>query len=248
MPNSTPPLAHCFSRNKPLQKWSIKVVFAILGMLLLSACQTSPTIEPSQDSTDPAVAATESEASECECPSISASLVCETGPAVEAVVAPEPSCPPPPAPVGKIITQRTLGELLVIGRVENVYLPDKLKFKARIDTGESLSALHTSELVEFERDGKPWVRFAIQAAEDKPLVYYELPVKRFITTKQSQGTEERRPTVAMGLTMGPLDEKVEMTLTDRSGSIYDVLIGRNFLRDRAIVDVSKKFTATLPKK
>jgi hypothetical protein len=43
--------------------------------------------------------------------------------------------------------------------------------------------------------------------------------------------------------MGELEEIIEVTLSDRSDFEFPILIGRNFLTDNAIVDVSKQFVA-----
>ena len=45
----------------------------------------------------------------------------------------------------------------------------------------------------------------------------------------------------MRVRIGSLDQRIKMTLTDRSEFKNQVLIGRNFLRDFAVVDVSKQF-------
>ncbi|MBE7525980.1 ATP-dependent zinc protease [candidate division WWE3 bacterium] len=48
----------------------------------------------------------------------------------------------------------------VLGAIENVHLdPPGLEFSARIDTGAQTSSLNALDIVEFERDGKPFVKF-----------------------------------------------------------------------------------------
>ena len=179
---------------------------------------------------------------ECDCPSPTANQVCEDKPESEPVAL--PACEPVDA---RAIEEKMIGDQLIIGRVENVFLADGMKFKARIDTGAGLTSLHAMDLIEFERDGKPWVRFTIQESKGGKQKEVERRVKRFINIKQLTGEPQRRPIVLMTINMGPLDERVEVTLTDRTGYLYEVLIGRNFLRDRAVVDVGKKFTTTAAK-
>ncbi len=160
----------------------------------------------------------------------------------------KPSAPssPPVATVRKKIKPAFVDDLLVIGRVENVLVsPDDIKLKARIDTGAGISSLHAKDKTEFERDGKDWVRFTLIVSDEESQVL-ERPIKRFVSIKQHTGEPQRRPVVVMSLTLGPIEEQVEMTLTDRGDYLYPVLIGRNFLRDRAIVDVSRKFRIKPP--
>ena len=46
----------------------------------------------------------------------------------------------------------------------------------------------------------------------------------------------------MRVVIADIDEQINFTLVDRSKLKNQVLIGRNLLRDLAIVDVSKKYT------
>lgn len=212
----------------------IRLLLATL-CLLLGACgmfSVSPV-----DSTQPTVEIAPENEMICECPSPLIAEMCDVVPEAQ-------TCP---QQVTKIITTpiKTIDDRLLIGRVENVYLPDKLKFKARIDTGAGLSSIHALDVTEFERDGKGWVRFAVPKRGGEK-IYFEQPVKRYINIKQLSGEPQRRPIVIMSIVLGSLEEQIEVTLSDRTGYLYEVLIGRNFLRDRAVVDVSKKFTAPLP--
>lgn len=139
-----------------------------------------------------------------------------------------------------------INDFVVLGRLEKVNLkPEKLVLSARIDTGAGLSSLNAQELTNFERDGKAWVRFGLLDPKTKQLVYFERAIKRHVNIKQIGTEPMRRPVILMNVVLGTIDEQLEMTLADRSGYVYQVLIGRNFLRDQAVVDVSKKFTTKL---
>lgn len=133
---------------------------------------------------------------------------------------------------------------LLIGRVENVLLvSEDMVLKARIDTGAGLSSINGLDITDFERDGQRWIRFALLDPETQEKVYLERPVKRQQRIKQHGGRFQSRPLVSMSVKIGSIEEQVDMTVTDRTGYIYQVLVGRNFLRDRAIVDVSDRFVA-----
>ena len=133
---------------------------------------------------------------------------------------------------------------LIVGRVEYVVLSaNGLPIKARIDTGAKTSSLNALDMVEFERDGKKWVRFAVMNPATEEKVFFERKVQRYVRIKQMETDYQRRPVVKMGLQLGSVDEFVELTLTDRSDYVYQVLVGRNFLLDRMMVDVSQKYIA-----
>jgi hypothetical protein len=237
------------SGSKTLLIWanSLKMCATCLSLSLLVACQYGQ-VAPSQPEQSPDRALCECETAEVE----------ETPPVI---VPPLPSCPeiveqkkpvtvaPPPTPVKKkpVVAKKVLiNDKLVIGRVENVlFVPDQLKLKARIDTGAGLSSIHGIDITDFERDGQSWVRFAMLTPKTEKKIFLERPVKRYKNIKQFGRKNQQRPVVLMSLKLGSIEEQVEMTVTDRTGYIYQVLIGRNFLRDRAIVDVSDTFVAKI---
>ena len=209
-------------------------LLAAVMLLLLTACQTiseqTVVAEPEAAQLPPP------NENLCDCSVVAVN--CKEAAAVPAVE----SCPnPQPVPIAKEATN-TIDDLLVVGRVEYVeVIPDDLKLKARIDTGAGVSSMHARDLIAFERDGKPWVRFSLEDHQQKQTVI-ERRVKRYISIKRHVAEPQRRPVVAMTLALGSVEEQVDVTLTDRSDYLYPILIGRNFLRDRIIVDVSKKFT------
>lgn len=133
---------------------------------------------------------------------------------------------------------------LVIGQVEPVLLlPSELVLPARIDTGAAVSSINAQDMTFFERDGKSWVRFAMLNPDDGDAVTIERPVNRY-TDVRVGGELQNRPVVSMTLVMGPLEEQLDVNLADRSGYAYQVLVGRNFLKDRVVVDVSQALTTT----
>ena len=130
--------------------------------------------------------------------------------------------------------------LPIIGEVEHVVIqPQGIVLEARIDTGAKTSSLGVEKLDEFERDGKPWVRFNIKNRQRGDAVQFTLPVVRISKIKRHGGEAQRRPVVMLQVMLGSIDQIREFTLTDRSGFEYPMLLGRNYLLDAAIVDVSK---------
>lgn len=135
----------------------------------------------------------------------------------------------------------SIGEKFVIGEVEKVTLiKEKLNFNARIDTGAVTSSLGVFNETRFERDGAKWIRFTLD--EGKDAKKYEYPIARIIRIVQQTSTDTtRRPIIKLRFKIGGKNFTSEFSLADRSHLDYQVLIGREFIKDRAIVDVSSKF-------
>lgn len=133
-------------------------------------------------------------------------------------------------PVGK--------KMITIGRVEKVGLPGVVeeKFRARIDTGATVSSLWASDI----RTDETGLRCKI-FGKGHPLytgedVFFSEYSMRSV--RSSSGHEELRYQVTMSVTMKGKRVKSRITLADRSGQIYPMLIGRNVLRNKFIVHVA----------
>jgi hypothetical protein len=134
-------------------------------------------------------------------------------------------------------------DLLVIGQIEKVLImPGGLILNARIDTGATTSSIGVKDLESYERDGKPWVKFNIVDPKTKKKYAFNVKRKRMVRIKQHEsGDYERRPVVKLRVILDKINHVREFTLADRTSFANPVLIGRNFLIDTAIVDVSQKF-------
>jgi hypothetical protein len=133
---------------------------------------------------------------------------------------------------------------MVVGEMERVWLePPGTTLIARVDTGAHSSSLHAENLVEFERDGEDWVRFDLIL--DDEIKTLERRVERYVRVYQQADPEgTRRPVVTMRLRIGDVHDSFEFTLADRSHLDFQLLLGRNFLTDMALVDVGKQFVQT----
>ncbi|MDW6017328.1 ATP-dependent zinc protease [Vibrio plantisponsor] len=137
---------------------------------------------------------------------------------------------------------------LVLGEIEHVEIKalDQI-FDARVDTGAATSSLNAIDISEFERNGKQWVRFHLSDGENKPddSNWIESPIVRYVRIRQSTNEEtERRAVVQLWVKIGSINEKTEFTLADRSQMSHPILLGREFIRDIAVVDVSRKYIHT----
>lgn len=136
----------------------------------------------------------------------------------------------------------------ILGGIEKVSIDSiKQSFDARVDTGATTSSLNAVDVKEFERDGKNWVKFHLddkaQAVEDQKWI--EAPVVRYVKIRQSTNDQaERRAVIELWVKVGNIHEKAQFTLADRSQMSHPVLLGREFIKDIALVDVSKKYVQT----
>ena len=150
-----------------------------------------------------------------------------------------------PCPVPQTQPPAKTAARTILGGLENVYLdPPGMEFSARIDTGAQTSSLHALDIVEFERDGKPFVKFSMIHPQTKEKIQLTRRLRRYVRVKELGNREsQRRPVVRMRVVLADIDERINFTLENRSRFKHQVLIGRNLLQDLAIVDVSQKYTA-----
>jgi hypothetical protein len=136
-------------------------------------------------------------------------------------------------------------EKLVIGNREKVKFPglSVRKVTARIDTGAKSSSIHCDK-VWIEKFGGKSVLCCYLLRKTTHVTRFE----RFTTrkVKSSNGHVQVRYTVQLDVQMGDKIVHTEFTLSNRDKMKFSVLLGRRFLKDRYIVDVSKQFTQTLP--
>ena len=159
------------------------------------------------------------------------------------------ACNEPAQPAAAQCTTQTVvmhGDRMVVGRVERVRVdPPGFIMDARIDTGADSSSIHAERISEFERDGKDWVRFDI--VTEQLNVTLERPVRRHVRVfQQSDKAGTRRPVVDMRILIGNISDTFEFTLADRSHLEHNMILGRNFLTDLAVVDVGQKYVQRLP--
>lgn len=138
------------------------------------------------------------------------------------------------------VAQQGLDGKFLLGAVEAVKLIEEDRvFEARIDTGAVTSSMGVYNWKNFERDGKKWVKFSLD--DDENAVIYQYPVTGTINIKQSETVTEERIEIKVDIEVGGKEYKNQLfNIADRSHLNYQLLIGRSFLRDIAVVDVARK--------
>ena len=149
---------------------------------------------------------------------------------------------PAPLPPAAMATTAGKMHLPIIGAVEWVTVePGNVQMEARIDTGAETTSVHAEDIQLVEKDGKRYVQFTLLDPASGEQVALEERLRRKVLIKQSAGDPERRYVVRMWLTLGETRSRVDVTLSDRDFLDYPLLIGRNFLVDTMIVDVSQQY-------
>lgn len=127
---------------------------------------------------------------------------------------------------------------VVIGSRERLrIIPGNIILKARIDTGAETTSVGATDLQIVKEDGVDWAIFKIEETEFKQKVVEYTRIKRHGTVST------KRAVVKLRLILGNVSQVINVTLADREKFDYQLLIGRNMLYDRFVVDVSKKYTS-----
>ena len=124
--------------------------------------------------------------------------------------------------------------------------------RAKIDTGARTSALHARRIEHLERDGEPLVRFEVNPLfrGRRLKVMCEAPVVDEREVTSSSGHAELRIVVEamlrLGLATDAPEWPVELTLTDRRGMRFPMLLGREAMSGRVLVDSGASFKLGRP--
>lgn len=138
-------------------------------------------------------------------------------------------------------------EPLRIGWKEYLDLPDMgiFRLKAKMDTGARTSALHVDSLqvVETLPDGTEIAEVEIGIDRRRPerRVTARVALLGRLRVKDSGGHPELRPYIETELVLGPVRKRIRLTLTDRSGMLFRMILARKALEPDFLVDTSRKY-------
>ncbi len=129
---------------------------------------------------------------------------------------------------------------IIVGSEEWCKLPQLgiPALKCRIDSGARTSSLHAFNIQPFHRDGNPWIAFEVHPiqADRRTSVHCESEVSDRRTVKSSNGLSERRYVIRSAISLGGTEWDIEITLTNRISMGYRMLIGREAMKGRMLVD------------
>ncbi len=133
--------------------------------------------------------------------------------------------------------------LPIIGSVEEaILLPWGLRARSRIDTGAAVSSMDARSIRIRTVRGKMVVQFVLACDRGQQTTVI-LPLAGYRRVATSDSSTERRPLVQLEVCIAGQRVKAEFTLNDRSRMEYHMLIGRNILAGRFLVDPAAQHTA-----
>lgn len=116
--------------------------------------------------------------------------------------------------------------------------------KVKVDTGARTSALHAFKLRNFHREGQLWVRFDVHPEQRSSRhVTVEARVVDERQVRPSTGLAQLRPVIETPVRLGGQTWPVEITLVRRDMMGFRMLLGRQAVRNRWLVDPGRSYLA-----
>ena len=143
-------------------------------------------------------------------------------------------------------------EKVAVGWREWIALPalgiDAIKVK--IDTGARSSSLHAFDIETFDRDGEPWVRFVVHPLQrdSSTTVQCEAPVLDFRHVRSSTGHITHRPVIRAEISLDNRNWPIDLTLAPRDEMGFRMLLGREAVRGKFVVDPGRSYVVSKPPK
>ena len=134
---------------------------------------------------------------------------------------------------------------VILGKEEWCALPELglPAIKARVDSGAKTSSLHAFNLHEFEENGKKYVHFDIHPVQDNRKIIQSCRgrVVDRRSVKSSSGDKEKRYVIRTPIRLGEQSWDIEITLTNRDTMGYRMLLGREAMAGRTLIDPDASF-------
>ncbi len=135
-------------------------------------------------------------------------------------------------------------EKIIVGSAEWVALHE-LKIpaiKVRVDSGAKTSSLHAFNIQPFTRASEKWVSFDVHPIQKnrKINIRCEAPVVDRRIIKSSNGEREKRYVIRTLMEIGGQQFFPEITLTNRDSMGFRMLLGREAMAGRMLVDPSEE--------
>lgn len=141
-------------------------------------------------------------------------------------------------------------QLKTAGWREWLALPDLgiSAIKAKVDTGAKTSSLHTFKLEPFQKEGATWLKIWLHPHQDSLEEHYcEALVLEQRTVTNSGGHQETRYVIETTMEAAGLRFPAELTLANRDTMKFRMLLGRQALNGRFLVNPQASFLFGEPK-
>lgn len=130
----------------------------------------------------------------------------------------------------------------IVGKKEVISIIDLHLYDldAKVDTGADSNSLHCDDIIVDEND---IVHFKL-LDEIHPAYHgkkMEVPLYKMKIVKSSNGKVQQRPSIKVKVDFFGKKYTTVISLTDRSDMKFPMLIGRKFLANKFLVDVSKEY-------
>lgn len=139
----------------------------------------------------------------------------------------------------------TSSEKFIIGALEICDLPDLgiSNLNIRVDTGAKTSSLHVDQIKTFSKKGKPWVSFDLHPNihDVEEITHCQSPLRDIRKIKSSNGVADERYIIRTTLRLNHQTWDIDISLTDRSDMSYLMLLGREGMAGKVLVDPSKTY-------
>jgi hypothetical protein len=143
------------------------------------------------------------------------------------------------------VRTQTDSPLATIGWREWLAVPELgiRAIKAKIDTGARSSALHAFDIELFERGDQRMVRFRVHPWQRnlEETVAAEAPLAEERLVRNSGGVETLRPVIVTHVELLGQQWPIELTLTPRDYMGFRMLLGREAVRRRFLVDPGRSY-------
>ena len=116
--------------------------------------------------------------------------------------------------------------------------------KARIDSGAKTSSLHALNIQPYQKDSQTCVSFDVYPIQNdgkRKIKCNALVIDKRIV-KSSTGNREQRFVIETFMSIGDHTWGIEITLTNRDSMGYRMLLGREAMKGRLIVDPEDSFS------
>lgn len=145
----------------------------------------------------------------------------------------------------KLMDTATSPQKPVIGWREWVSLPllHIPRIKAKVDTGARSSSLHAFDVNYVQRRGKDFVRFTVHPfqRDTRTSIAAEAEVFEFRSVKSSSGHSTLRPVILTDVEVLGTRWTIELTLANRDEMGFRMLLGRQAIRNRFLVDAGHSY-------
>lgn len=129
----------------------------------------------------------------------------------------------------------------IIGNYDKIDLPqfELFNIDAKIDTGAKTSSLHC-EIITISANKKE-VQFMPlgKTKGNNKAQMFTLPIEKMVWVKSSNGQKQNRVVIKTTIVVFNHTYEVFMNLANRASMSYPILLGRSFLEQGFLVDVTK---------